>query len=150
MTTFYYTDGACKANGLGGWSCIVVQEGIEIKRLTGRHPKTTNNRMELLGCINALTYAMKNGLSDNVIITDSRYCIHMLQDRERTRAVTQVNHDLISQGRSLIQALWSCRFEWVKGHAGAKYGDSGPLTNEKWNDLADRLATRARDGKLLA
>ena len=49
-----YTDGACKHNpGPGGWGAIIVYNNVE-KELSGGEANTTNNRMELLGEINAL------------------------------------------------------------------------------------------------
>jgi ribonuclease HI len=41
------TDGSCVGNpGPGGWACILRYQGQE-RELTGSHPQSTNNRMEL-------------------------------------------------------------------------------------------------------
>ena len=49
-----YTDGACSGNpGPGGYGAILVFRGLE-REISGGHPETTNNRMELLGAISAL------------------------------------------------------------------------------------------------
>ena len=54
-----YTDGACSGNpGPGGWGAI-LQYGSAEKELSGGEYQTTNNRMELLGVINALQ-ALRN------------------------------------------------------------------------------------------
>lgn len=50
-----YTDGACSCNpGPGGWGAILMYGGVE-KRISGGEANTTNNKMELLAVINALT-----------------------------------------------------------------------------------------------
>ena len=50
-----YTDGACKGNpGPGGYGAILVYGSAE-KEFSGGEAQTTNNRMELLGAITALS-----------------------------------------------------------------------------------------------
>ena len=50
-----FTDGACSGNpGPGGWGAILRFGGAE-KELKGGEPETTNNRMELLAAIEALS-----------------------------------------------------------------------------------------------
>ena len=50
-----YTDGACRGNpGPGGFGAILVYAGIK-KEFSGGEPQTTNNRMELLAAITALS-----------------------------------------------------------------------------------------------
>ena len=49
-----YTDGACSGNpGPGGWGAI-LRYGNKEKELFGGEQSTTNNRMELTACIEAL------------------------------------------------------------------------------------------------
>ena len=49
-----YTDGACEPNpGPGGWAAL-LRFGAHEKTLSGRHPATTNNRMELTAAVQAL------------------------------------------------------------------------------------------------
>ena len=46
-----YTDGACSGNpGPGGWGAVLIFNGIE-KELSGAHPSTTNNIMEITAVI---------------------------------------------------------------------------------------------------
>ena len=50
-----YTDGACKGNpGMGGWGAILMS-GSHKKEIYGGEENTTNNRMELLAAIKALS-----------------------------------------------------------------------------------------------
>ena len=50
-----YTDGGCHGNpGPGGWGIVVIADGVA-KQLSGGEEMTTNNRMELMAAITALT-----------------------------------------------------------------------------------------------
>jgi ribonuclease HI len=50
-----YTDGACKGNpGPGGWGAW-LKSGAHERELWGGEAVTTNNRMELIAVIEALT-----------------------------------------------------------------------------------------------
>ncbi|TIP52080.1 MAG: ribonuclease HI, partial [Mesorhizobium sp.] len=50
-----FTDGACSGNpGPGGWGAVLRYNGVT-KELSGGEAETTNNRMELLAAITALT-----------------------------------------------------------------------------------------------
>jgi len=54
-TVIVATDGACKGNpGPGGWGAV-LRWGDVVKTLSGGEPDTTNNRMELMAAIEALT-----------------------------------------------------------------------------------------------
>ena len=67
-----YTDGGSKPNpGPGGWGAVFVQDRRVVRELCGGDPETTNNRMELLGAIEALDAL--DGPHDVVVHTDSRY-----------------------------------------------------------------------------
>lgn len=49
-----YTDGACSGNpGPGGWGALLIWNGKE-KALSGGHPDSTNNRMEMQAVIEGL------------------------------------------------------------------------------------------------
>ena len=66
-----YTDGACSGNpGPGGWAAILRYNGHE-KELSGGERETTNNRMELMAVISALT-ALKESCEVE-LWTDSQY-----------------------------------------------------------------------------
>ena len=50
-----FTDGACSGNpGVGGWGAILRYKTTE-KELSGGELNTTNNRMELMAVIQALS-----------------------------------------------------------------------------------------------
>ena len=57
-TTVAYTDGACKGNpGAGGWGAHLIFSDGSTQDLYGGDKETTNNRMELMGAIQALTHS---------------------------------------------------------------------------------------------
>jgi ribonuclease HI len=134
-----YTDGACKGNpGPGGWGALLQAGGTE-KELLGGEPLTTNNRMELMAVIQALT-ALKRPCEVNLYL-DSEYVrkgitewIHGWKAKGwRTASKQPVkNVELWQQLDVLVhQAGHRISWHWVKGHA----GDIG-------NERADALANR--------
>ncbi|MEI6383415.1 MAG: ribonuclease HI [Betaproteobacteria bacterium] len=137
-----YTDGACKGNpGPGGWGVLLQMGSIE-KELCGGELQTTNNRMELMAVIQALTALKKD--CHVTLFLDSEYVrkgitewIHNWKARGwRTAAKKEVkNEDLWRQLDALaLQGGHQIDWRWVKGHA----GDPG-------NERADALANRGVD-----
>lgn len=136
-----YTDGACRGNpGPGGWGAILVYGGRE-KELSGGDPHTTNNRMELLGVINALQ-ALREPC-EVTLTSDSRYVIQSIEERwvynwrangwRKADKSAALNVDLWEQLLPLLEKH-KVTFCWVKGHAGHPY-----------NERCDVLATTYAD-----
>ncbi len=126
---FVYTDGACSGNpGPGGWGALMIaRDGDKIlkeRELCGGEPHTTNNRMELLGAINALEALERP--STLTIITDSAYVkngvttwIHgWKRNGWRTSNKKPVKNVELWQRIDEAQARHTVTWEWVKGHAG--------------------------------
>ncbi|HJV07002.1 ribonuclease HI [Paludibacterium denitrificans] len=133
-----YTDGACKGNpGPGGWGALLRYKGKE-KELCGGELSTTNNRMELLAVIRALSTL--NRPCRVVVYTDSQYVqkgisewIHSWKQRGwKTAAKEPVkNADLWQQLDAERNRHLQVEWRWVKGHAGHEF-----------NERADQLANR--------
>src|SRR5687767_9132471 len=71
-----YTDGACTGNpGPGGYGVVLIH-GDRRKELSGGFRLTTNNRMEILGCIAGLR-ALKTRC-DVTIYSDSKYVVNTM------------------------------------------------------------------------
>jgi len=134
-----YTDGACKGNpGPGGWG-VWLKSGTHERELCGGEAQTTNNRMELMAVIEALS-ALKRPC--HVILhLDSEYVrkgitewIHGWKAKGWITAAKQPvkNADLWQRLDTLVaNGGHSIDWKWVKGHA----GDPG-------NERADALANQ--------
>ena len=73
-----YTDGACSGNpGPGGWGAI-LKYGNKKKEMSGGEAETTNNRMELMGVIAALS-ALKEPCIVS-LYTDSQYIANAINE----------------------------------------------------------------------
>jgi len=142
---FIYTDGACSGNpGPGGWGALMIaRDGNKIlkeRELCGGEAHTTNNRMELLGAINALEALERP--SKITVITDSAYVkngvtswIHgWKKNGWRTSNKKPVKNVELWQQIDEAQARHDVVWEWVKGHAG-----------HPENERADELARRGME-----
>jgi ribonuclease HI len=134
-TVDIWTDGACSGNpGPGGWGAVLKYGDAE-KELSGGERATTNNRMELMGAIEALN-ALK-GPSRVRLHTDSQYVkngittwIHNWKKRGWKTADNKpvANADLWQQ-LEVAAARHQIEWKWVRGHAG-----------DAMNERADALA----------
>ena len=74
-----YSDGACSGNpGPGGYGTVLVYNGIE-KELSEGFDNTTNNRMELLGCIKGLECLKEP--CEVTVVSDSKYLCDAINQR---------------------------------------------------------------------
>ncbi|VGO14410.1 Ribonuclease HI [Pontiella desulfatans] len=138
-----YTDGACKGNpGAGGYGVVLIA-GARKRELSGGFRKTTNNRMELLACIEGLR-SLKRPC--NVVLTsDSKYVVNAMQQgwakKWRSRgwmlspSKSAKNPDLWAQLLDLCEKH-KVEFTWVKGHS-----------NHPENERCDELAVAASAGQ---
>ncbi len=117
------TDGSCLGNpGPGGWAAI-LRHGDKKKELSGGHPQTTNNRMEMTAVLEGL-----NALSEPckvLLEIDSQYVKNGVTEwmpgwKKRnwmTAAKKPVkNQDLWVKLDEAI-ARHEIEWKWVKGHA---------------------------------
>ena len=139
-TVTIYTDGACSGNpGPGGWGAI-LQYGSAEKEMSGGEHQTTNNRMELLGVINALQALREPCVVD--LYTDSQYICNAINQHWlagwkkagwKRKGGELKNPDLWQTLDGLLQTH-QVSFHWVKGHA-----------DNEFNNRCDRLAVMQRD-----
>lgn len=134
-----YTDGACKGNpGPGGWGVLLKSAGAQ-KELFGGALETTNNRMEMMAVIEALS-ALKRPCHVTLYV-DSQYVLKGINEwlsgwkarGWKTAAKQPVkNVDLWQRLDGLVStAGHKIEWCWVRGHN----GDPG-------NEHADMLANR--------
>ena len=136
-----YTDGACRGNpGKGGWGAILIY-GKNKKEMSGGEKLTTNNRMELMAAIEALSILKEP--CEVTLTSDSKYLVDAIQKgwldswkkngwRKADRSEV-LNVDL---WQKLIVQLerHEVSFVWVHGHEGHVY-----------NERCDVLATSFAD-----
>ena len=144
-TTVAYTDGACKGNpGAGGWGAHLIFADGRTQDLYGGDTETTNNRMELMGAIQALKHSPHEHHLE--IWTDSSYVKKGITEwidgwKKRgwkTASKKPVaNQDLWQQLDTLCQGR-DVGWHWVKGHA-------GHAGNEKADELANLGVTSSSD-----
>ena len=135
-----WTDGSCLGNpGPGGWA-FVATDGKNVAERCGGEKDTTNNRMELMAVLRAITAAHRH--SEIEIHTDSQYVKNGMmswvknwkRNNWRTADKKPVkNQDLwvaLDAAAEKIKIHWV----WVKGHAG-----------EELNERCDELARGAAE-----
>ncbi len=122
---YIFTDGACSGNpGPGGWGAVLRYNTTE-KELSGGEKETTNNRMELTACIEALTLLKEP--CEVLLTTDSQYVVNGIT-KGWAESWRQNGWRKADKKPALNSDLWElllvqCErhkvtFNWIKGHAG--------------------------------
>lgn len=77
-----FCDGAAVPNpGVGGWGFAVYRDGVETNFAFGGDEDTTNNKMELMGLLCAISWVAEFAAADPVTIwCDSQYCVRGIND----------------------------------------------------------------------
>lgn len=132
-----YTDGACSGNpGPGGWGAILMYKTQKLE-LSGYEAHTTNNRMELLAPIQALS-RLKEPCEVSVY-SDSAYLVnafrqHWLDNWQKNNWIKRDKKPVENQDlwKQLLEYCAIHKIQWikVKGHA-----------NNPYNNRCDELAT---------
>lgn len=141
MIVEIFTDGACSGNpGPGGYGAILRYGNAE-KEISGGEKETTNNRMELMGVIAALSAL--NRPCEVLLTTDSKYVCDSItkgwvygwqkKGWKKSDGKPALNVDLWEQILPLLDRH-KVTFNWVKGHAG-----------HPENERCDALAVKQRD-----
>lgn len=140
-----YTDGACKGNpGPGGWG-VVLKSGALEKELFGGELATTNNRMEMMAVIEALSALKKpcqvtlyldseyvrKGITEWVKGWKARGWITASKLPVKNAELWQRLDTLVANGGHKID------WRWVRGHTG-----------NPGNERADALANKGVDKAL--
>ncbi len=139
-TISIYTDGGADPNpGDGGWGAVLLPPEEPAKEICGGEPKTTNNRMEMMAAIEALSALKKPHVID--LHTDSQYLKNGItkwisgwkrRGWKKSNGEPVLNEDLWRRLDS-VTSKHEIRWHWVKGHSG-----------DRWNERADQLATEGR------
>jgi|SRR5437867_597454 len=143
-----YTDGACAGNpGPGAYGVLIIH-GSQRKELAAGFRLTTNNRMEILGCIAGLQALGEP--CEVTIYSDSRYVVNTMTKSWalRWRKYGWKRRDRSGEWKDALNAdLWAqmldlcdrhcVTFKWVRGHC----GNEG---NERCDQLARAAAAAGR------
>jgi len=138
-----YTDGACSGNpGIGGWGAVILLDNNKQIDLYGGEKQTTNNRMELIATIKALSYFEKPKIIK--LVTDSKYVkdgieqwiINWKKNGWKTAKKKPVKNKELWIKLDEQITKHNISWEWVKGHSGQSY-----------NEKADYLARRYIENK---
>ncbi len=132
-----YTDGACSGNpGKGGFGILMrVPEKKYQKTFSTGFKLTTNNRMELMAVIVALSKIKEEG-HDVHVYTDSKYVSDAINQNWIAgwvkRSWKNVKNPDLWQALIPLLKKHKVEFHWVKGHAG-----------HAENEICDQLAVAA-------
>lgn len=140
-----YTDGGCRGNHLesniGAWGCYMTYSKY-VKEICGGERNTTNNIMELKGCIEGLK-AIINKDIPIVVYLDSAYVLNGITNwiygwKSKgwitSKKEPVLNKELWIELDNLKSQFRDIRFEKVKGHSD-NFG----------NNQADRLCNEYMD-----
>lgn len=134
-----FTDGSATPNpGPGGWAAVRVVDGEVVDEASGADPDTTNNRMELTALIAAVGLVPVG--VPTVLYSDSQLAVRTVNEwapaweaRGWRRARGPVeNLDLVRRLVEDLRARPELEVAWIRAHVG-----------HRWNEYADRLASRA-------
>lgn len=119
-----FTDGACSGNpGPGGWAAILKYKD-NVKKISGFVPSTTNNRMEILALINALSILKES--CEITVYSDSKYVVDSIN---KNWVLNWQKNNWIKKNKKVPNSdLWytllnlmknhKINFIWVRGHSG--------------------------------
>lgn len=134
-----YTDGACSGNpGPGGWAAVLLV-GKSKKEISGYHPNTTNNRMELQAVIEGLKQLKEACVVH--LYSDSSYVINAFEKnwlsawkRNDWKNASKKDVSNKEQWQELDALCQRHEVHWhkVKGHS-----------DNQWNNRCDELAVAA-------
>ena len=145
-----YTDGSAHPNpGPGGFGVVVLDDNETLLLIhSEQSQETTNNREELKAILWAfLRYGVSAaaGTTPPIVYSDSAYCVNTLtswvfawEKRGWIKSDNKApeNLDLIQSFYKYWQKGFRIELKKVKGHS-----------NNKWNNLADQLATGKFENK---
>jgi ribonuclease HI len=144
-----YCDGACSGNQFkgnrGGWGAVLSYKGA-IKEMRGGVRNTSNQRMELTACIEALE-CLKGDKLDVAVYSDSAYMVNGMQQKWYERWET---NGWLNYSRKPVENrdLWERLLKQVRRHHVVfrkVTGHSGVEQNERADQLA-KTAISELDG----
>lgn len=134
-----YTDGACSGNpGPGGWGAYLIYKNTE-KDISGYELDTTNNKMEMIAAIEALSILKRKCdvdlYTDSVYLKDgmTKWMPGWIANNWRKKHSGEVKNVELWQKLNELSSKHNIIWHWVKGHS-----------SNAGNNRADDLAVNAR------
>lgn len=134
MKLTIYTDGGCEPNpGKGTWAFVSTDPYHE---QSGSEAQTTNNRMEIMGVLKAVEYALECKADEILIISDSQYVVKGMNEWSVN---WKRNNWMKKDGRKWVPVknteLWKeldkhrgkFILQWVKGHNGNEFNEMADI-----------------------
>lgn len=126
-----YTDGACHVTTkIGGIGIVFTKEDKLVDTYSKQFTNVTNNQMELLAVIYALS-AIKEA-NQVIIYSDSQYVIGCITKGWKRKKNVELWQKFDKVYEQALKKCPSIKFEWVKGH-----------DTSIFNNMADKLAVEA-------
>jgi ribonuclease HI len=142
MKISIFTDGSSRGNpGPGGWGAIILDNN-NVREIGGREDMTTNNRMELMACIESLkTIDLNTSLT---LYSDSQYVIkgmtEWIDGWQRKNWKNSQKKDVLNRDlwEMMLEVSNGKNIEWkyIKGHA-----------ENPGNNRCDEIATSFADNE---
>lgn len=118
-----------RSDGAGGYGWVIVSKDTILDWGYGGSSRTTNNLMELEGCIQGLEAAKRLQLKDSLeLVSDSQYALGMASGAWNP----STNFAEVERLVQLTKET-KARTRWVPGHDGVEF-----------NEICDQLAKRGR------
>lgn len=126
-----YTDGACHVTTkIGGIGIVFTKEDKLVNTYNKQFTNVTNNQMELLAVIYALS-AIKEA-NQVIIYSDSQYVLGCITKGWKRKKNIELWHKFDEVHARALKACPDIQFKWVKGHK-----------DNIFNNQADKLAVEA-------
>lgn len=133
-----YTDGGCLGTpGTGAWAFILKEDGKAAVEDCGGARFTTNNRMEIMAVLKALTLAKTIPTAVSITVySDSQYVCNSINQWvdgwAKKDFAEKANADLWRHFIRLKQQLPPIEARWVKGH-------NGHIENERCDTMCNAV-----------
>lgn len=146
--------GHVKADDKAAWAYLIMIAGADAVADTGGEYGATNNRMEIMGLLQALTYLIDHHLEKRsvTVVADSKYVLDAItkgwleswQRRGWKRSAGPLlNKELWQRVADLLKKFPNIHYQWTKGHSD---NDGNVFVDQLLNQTMDQMAPKENRG----